>query len=133
MSYRLRVHVPSLPSPNSDRIHRHTNTASEEQGAEYEEKFIGLVLRQLIQVENLHDVGATVPEQIGVQWPGGIAPKGLADILGVAEPPFDCGVICVDGHNIHCIEEGQAIRPDAWLGLMPLGMGRISFAIWPWL
>ena len=53
--------------------------------------------------------------------------------MRVAESPFDRGVIRADSHNVHVIEEGQAIRPDAWLGLMPLGMGRINFPVRAWL
>src|SRR4029453_18587965 len=120
-------------SANSNGINSYANATPQQQRTEHEEKLIGLVLCQLIQVENLHDVGATVPEKIGVQWPCGIAFKGLADILWVAEPPFDRGVIRADGYNIHLIKKGQAIRPDAWLGLMPLGMGRIHFPVWAWL
>src|SRR5215813_6901536 len=93
-------------SANSNGIHWYANATPQQQGTEHEEKLIGLVLCQVIQVENLHDVGATVPEKIRVQWPGGIAFKGLADILWIAEPPFDRGVIRTDGHNIHLVEEG---------------------------
>src|SRR5712691_12967406 len=130
LSHQPSVYMQWPSSANSNGIHWYANATPQQQRTKHEEKFIGLVLRQLIQVENLHNVGATVPEKIGVQWCGGIAPKGLADILWVAEPPFDRGVIRADGHNVHVIEEGQAIRPDAWLGLMPLGMGRINFPVW---
>src|SRR5215471_10352468 len=77
-SHGQRPGEPQLPGPatrprleavlpNGDRIHRHANTTPEPQGAECEEKLIGLVLRQLVQVENFDDVGATVPEKIDVQ------------------------------------------------------------------
>src|SRR5437016_7344352 len=127
LSHQPSASIQWPSSANSNGIHWYANATPQQQWAKHKEKFIGLVLGQVVQIENLHNVGTTIPEEIGVQWPSGIAPKGLADILWVAEPPFDCGVIRADGHNIHVIEEGQAIRPDAWLCLMPLSMGRISF------
>ena len=85
-------HTSPLPlcsgrsSANSNGIHWYANATPQQQRTKHEEKLIGLVLRQLIQVENLHDVGATVPEKIGVQWPGGIAPKALRTYCGLPNP-----------------------------------------------
>src|SRR6266536_3334668 len=53
--------------PNGDGIDRHPNTAPQQQRAEDKEEFVGLVLRQFVQVEDLDDVGTAVPEKIGVQ------------------------------------------------------------------
>src|SRR6267142_1383553 len=87
----VTLYTPPTPRralPNGDGIDRHSNATPQKQRTENKEEFVGLVLRQLVQVEDLHDVGASVPEKIGVERPGGIASKGLAGILWVAEPPF---------------------------------------------
>src|SRR5215831_14800665 len=68
-------------SPNGNRIHRHADTTPKQQGPEREEKLIGLVLRQFVQVENFDNVGAAVPEKIDVQWQPRKASEGFLDII----------------------------------------------------
>src|ERR671922_44959 len=125
--------TPQRALPNGDGIDRHPNATPQKQRTEDKEEFVGLVLRQLVQVEDLHDVGASVPEEIGVQRPGGIASKGLPGIWrGRPEPPFYRRVIRTDGHNLHLVEEGQTIRPHPWLRFMPLGMRGINPSVRAW-
>src|SRR5437879_835018 len=60
--------APSAGSglPDGDGVDRHADAASQQQRPEDEEKLVSLVLGQLVEVEDLHDVGAAVPEEIGV-------------------------------------------------------------------
>src|SRR5215510_15072429 len=133
----VTLYTPPAPHralPKGNRIDRHPNATPQKQRTEDKEEFVDLVLRQLVQIEDLHDVGASVPEKIGVERPGGIASKGFPLIGRVdPEPPFYCRVIRTDGHNLHLVEEGQTINPHSWLRFMPLGMCGINPPVQTWL
>src|SRR5262245_239728 len=125
--------TPYRALPNGDWIDRHPNATPQKQRTEDKEEFVGLVFGQLVQVEDLHDVGPSVPEKFGMQRPGGIASKGLPDIWrGGPEPPFYRRVIRTDGHNLPLVEEGQTISPHPWLRFMPLGMRGINLPVRAW-
>src|SRR5207245_5241737 len=63
----LGAPLPVTPSTDRDGIDRHADPTAQQQGAEDEQELVRLVLGQLVEVENLHDVAATVPEEIGVE------------------------------------------------------------------
>src|SRR5216117_1230365 len=112
--------------PDGDGVDRHADPTSQQQRPEDEEELVRLVLSQLIEVEDLHDVGAAVPEEIGVNRQREI-PKGLSLILRVwRESPLQRRVVRADRHDVHVVEEFQRVRPDAWLWLMPLRVRRIE-------
>src|SRR5262245_16055732 len=89
LSHQPSAYIQWPSSANSNGIYWYANATSQQQGAEHKEKLIGLVLRQVVQVEHLHNVGASAPEKIGVERSTGITPKGLPGICRVdPEPPF---------------------------------------------
>src|SRR6266850_3181549 len=112
--------------PDGDGVDRHADPTSEQQRTEDEEELVRLVLGQLVEVEDLHDVGAAVPEEIGVNRQRQIA-KGLSLILRIRrESPFERRVVGADGHDVHVVEELQTIGAHAGLGLVPLSVRRIE-------
>src|SRR5262245_21665306 len=53
----------SAPLEDGERIDRYTDPASKQQRAKGEEELVGLVLGQLVEVQDLDDVGASVPDE----------------------------------------------------------------------
>src|SRR5207245_9063138 len=78
----LGAPLPITPSTDRDGIDRHADPTAQQQGAEDEQELVRLVLGQLVEVENLHDVAATVPEEIGVERQREKA-EGLSRIIRV--------------------------------------------------
>src|SRR5262249_36985457 len=112
--------------PDRDGVDRYADPASQQQRPGDEEEFVRLVLGQFVEVEDLHDVGAAVPEEIGVNRQRQIA-EGLSLILRIGrESPFERRVVGADGHDVYVVEELQAIGAHAGLGLMPLRVRRIE-------
>src|SRR5262249_18849874 len=75
--------------PDGDGVDRYADPASQQKRPEDEEKLVRLVLGQFVEVEDLHDVGAAVPEEIGVNRQRQIA-EGLTLILRIGrESPFE--------------------------------------------
>src|SRR4029450_6879835 len=133
LPHRPSVYVPWPSSANSNGIHWYTNATSQQQRAKHKEKLIGLVLCQVIEIENLDDVGPTVPEKIDVQRQIRKT-KGFPRIPWRQRcAPFDRTVIHTNSHNIHLVEKRQAIRANPRLRLVPLTMRHIHTAVWAWL
>src|SRR5437763_6591190 len=58
---------PAIPRlPDGDGVDRHADPASKQQRTEDEEELVRLVLGEIVEVEDLHDVGAAVPQEVGV-------------------------------------------------------------------
>src|SRR5438128_5153220 len=68
--------------PDGDGVDRHADPTSQQQRTEDEEELVRLVLGQLVEVEDLHDVRAAVPEEIGVNRERQIA-EGRSLILRI--------------------------------------------------
>src|SRR5262245_23251567 len=64
-------HCTGLPPhgalPKGNGIDWHPNATPQQQRAEDKEEFVCLVLGQFVQVEDLNDVSASVPDKISVQ------------------------------------------------------------------
>src|SRR6266853_6754528 len=61
--------TPRLDRPleDGDGIDWHSDPALEQERAESEEELVRPILGQIVEVEDLHDVGASVPDEIDVQ------------------------------------------------------------------
>src|SRR6266851_955699 len=57
----------STPLEDGERIDRYADPAFEQQRAKGEEELVSLVLGQLVEVQDLDDVGTPVPDEIEVQ------------------------------------------------------------------
>src|SRR6185436_16227999 len=101
-------------SPNRDGIDRYADTTAQEQRSDDEEELVRLVLGQIVEVEDLDDVGATTPDEVDVQGQALEAVEGLLGIVGVdGEVPLDGRGIGADGDDFHVVQELQRIGSDA--------------------
>src|SRR5262249_35321169 len=57
------------PAGLQDRegVDRHSDAALQQQRTEGEEKLVGPILGKIVEVEDFHDVGAAVPDEVDVQ------------------------------------------------------------------
>src|SRR6266849_5267552 len=120
--------TPRLDRPleDGDGIDWHSDPALEQERAESEEELVRPILGQIVEVEDLHDVGASVPDEIDVQRQPEKAER-LSVIIGFhREAPFHRRVVRPDRDDLHVVQELQAIGADAWLWLMPLGVRRVE-------
>src|SRR5215216_6233038 len=62
-----RIWPRGSPLYDGDRIDRDADPALEQQRAEDKEELVGPVLGQRVEVEDLHNVGAPVPDEVDVQ------------------------------------------------------------------
>src|SRR5262249_14898378 len=84
----------------------------------------------------LHDVGASIPEEFGVERESLEPSKGFHPVPWHGwkwKPPFNSRIIRADGDDLHLIEEGERIDTDTWLRLVPLGMANVNFPVRAWL
>src|SRR5438132_9891827 len=105
------------PLTHRDGIDRHTDPALQPERAEGEKELVRSVLSQLVEVEDLHDVGASVPDKIDVQRQPEKAERLSCILRFHREAPFYRRVVRPDGHDFHVVQELQAIGADTWLWL----------------
>src|SRR5262249_492601 len=53
---------------DGDRVDRHTDPTLQAERADDKEKLICPILGQLVEIEDLDDIGAPVPDEVYVQW-----------------------------------------------------------------
>src|SRR5439155_4373380 len=106
---------------DGNRIDRHADAAAQQERADDEQELVGLVLRQLVQVHDLDDVGATVPDEVDVQRQALVAAEGFLRIRWVdREIPLDGGRVGSDRDDLQVVQERKTVRPHAGLGLQIL-------------
>src|SRR5262245_44366556 len=134
LPHRPSVYVPWPSLANSNGIHRDANATPQQQRAKHKEKLICLVLRQVVEIENLDEVGAAVPESIDVQRQSLKTTITFPCVVRLdRKAPLYCGVIRTNDHNVHIVKKRQAIRPNPWLRLVPLAMRQVHASVCSWL
>src|SRR5207248_3553414 len=87
---------PNCSLQDGDRVNRYADSAFEQQRAKHEHELVRLIVGQLVEVENLHDVGAPVPDEVDVQRQAEKAER-LPCIIGPhRETPFHRRIIRAD-------------------------------------
>src|SRR5215470_15932609 len=117
---------PSIGLQDGDRIDRHTDPTLQPERPDDKEKLICPVLGQLVEVEDLDDVGTPVPDEVDVQRQAEKAER-LPGVIGFyGKTPFYRGVIGADRDDLHVVQELQAIGADTRLRLMPFGVRSVE-------
>src|SRR5262249_37880848 len=79
------------PAGLQDRegVDRHSDAALQQQRTEGEEKLVGPILGKIVEVEDFHDVGAAVPDEVDVH-PQTDEPEPLSLVFSLhTTPPLD--------------------------------------------
>src|SRR5215469_15810307 len=117
---------PSIGLQDGDRVDRHTDPTLQPERPDDKEKLICPILGQLVEVEDLDDVGTPVPDEVDVQRQAEKAER-LPGVIGFyGETPFYRGVIGADRDDLHVVQELQAIGADTRLRLMPFGVRSVE-------
>src|SRR5215469_4166470 len=117
---------PSIGLQDGDRVDRHTDPALQPERPDDKEKLICPILGQLVEVKDLNDIGAPVPDEVYVQWQAKKAECFPHVIRFYRETPFYRCVVGTDRDDLHVVQELQAIGADARLRLMPFGVRSVE-------
>src|SRR5215469_5102436 len=117
---------PSIGLQDGDRVDRHTDPTLQAERPDDKEKLICPILGQLVEVEDLDDIGAPVPDEVYVQWQAEKAECFPHVIRFYRETPFYRCVVGTDRDDLHVVQELQAIGADARLRLMPFGVRSVE-------
>src|SRR5215469_1514714 len=117
---------PSIGLQDGDRVDRHTDPTLQAERPDDKEKLICPILGQLVEVEDLDDISASVPDEVYVQWQAEKA-ECFPRVIGFyRETPFYRCIVGTDRDDLHVVQELQAIGADARLRLMPFGVRSVE-------